>query len=415
MLNESNISWNDITPIMQTNFKSWLKHRVKEYDKSFTIALFETLPDDIKLEFYFTLAKEFGVKTLDELKTFKRSSNHLIMGVKRLRVSPEIQEAIYNVIPLTTPSKLLTISKSELDGWGSNNFDYAVGKSQEEIDASREQRKVDTKLSKLKARVNAIKSYEQYEVTLADPLFDRGMFETILKRMENGTAIDSRYDDKSKSIMSLIVNHPLATTEDLIRITRVKNNWGGRSTQKYNSTFLNTALSKKDDFSMNELMKMIKLQQYDIKVNAMKRKDLSDADKNIIINYSLKHHMHKPEQIREIFEAGNILDLLDKKDYIEYIINGLKKKYSLDNGSNGLKLLEIIDGYGWLSKLSDDDKNSMVDVITKTYNDGRLTKERLLKFMSRFGDNIVDFATIIYDRTGDEDFLPKTIKDMFLF
>lgn len=90
------------------------------------------------------------------------------------------------------------------------------------------------KLIKFKSRVNNIQTLEQYKLTLEDSLFDRSMFKTILKRMENQTAFKI-YGSMihPKKFLNWITNHPLATTQDLIRINNMKSGaWGG-SKSKY--------------------------------------------------------------------------------------------------------------------------------------------------------------------------------------
>lgn len=408
--------WFEISTVMQNNFKRWLSHQTKKYDERFSVTLFDSLPDHIKVDFYFTLAKKFGIDNYYDLKTFKRSTNSLVMGVKNLKISDEIQEAIYDVIPLD--GLMQTIKASDTDGtWSAKtNSEIAKGISQEEIDAARENRKADKKMAKLKARVKSMTSLAQYKVTLSDPLFDRGMMETILNRMEKQTAFkDTWYDESSKEIMELIFNHPLITTNDLLRINKMKSNiWGGGSQQIYNSKHLNSVLAEKEDLSTDELMKLIKKQQYDIKVKAAKRKDLSEADRNVLIEYSIKHHSHMPEQLREIFnELGE-----DINDYKDEIISVVKKKYTKGNNwttaPTGIKLLEVIDTYDWMSELTDKDKEDMAKVLVNAYNKGVVSKERLTKVLNNLGGGM-EFLTKLYDETGDEDFLPEVAKDLFLF
>lgn len=414
-------TWNEISGVMQNNFKSWLSTKTKKYDPKFSITLFDQLPDHIKVDFYFTLANRFGINNYWDLKQWKKSSNDLIMGVKELKVSEEIQDAIYDIIPITKSELLKTIKNSDKETWSAEmNTSLIDAINQEEIDAIRENRKAEKKLIKLKARVNSIQTLEQYKLTLEDPLFDRSMFETILKRMEKQTAFkDTWFDDSSKEILKLITNHPLATTQDLIRINNMKSAWGGSKSKIYNSNHLNTALINKSDLPITEVMRLIKLQQYDLKVKAIAKPDLSDADKNIIIEYSLKQHIHIPSQIREIFAAGGVLTLLDKPEIKLQIIESLKKKYSNDikssKKSNGLKFLEIINEYKFFNDLSNKDKQYISEVIASAYAEKRVTKDRIINMIDSFGYNAVDFLALLYEQTGDIDFLPKLAKDVFLF
>lgn len=415
-------TWNEISTVMQNNFKSWLSAQTKKYDPQFSVTLFDELPDHIKVDFYFTLAKKFNIDNYWDLKQWKKSSNDLIMGVKELKVSEEIQDAIYDIIPITKSELLKTIKNSDKETWSAEmNASLIDALNQEEIDAIRENRKAEKKLIKLKSRVNNIQTLEQYKLTLEDPLFDRSMFETILKRMEKQTAFkDIWFDDTSKEILKLITNHPLATAQDLIRINNMKTGaWGGSKSKIYNSNHLNTALINKSDLPITEVMKLIKLQQYDLKVKAIAKPDLSDADKNIIIEYSLKQHVHVPSQIREIFAAGNVLELLDKPEIKLQIIESLKKKYSNDikssKKSNGLKFLEIINEYKFFNDLSNKDKQYISEVIASAYAEKRVTKDRIVNMIDSFGYNAVDFLALLYEQTGDIDFLPKLAKDIFLF
>jgi hypothetical protein len=414
-------TWAEIPQPQQNNFRRWVVNHAKDYDEKFTGPLFDKLSDEIKLEFYFELAKKFGVQDYYELRTFKRSSNDMNMGVKKLKITDEIQEAIYDVIPVDT-GILKTIKKSEMDNWDAQEgVAKADSYTQEEIDAAREKRKFDKKRAKMIARVKSMKSLEQYNTTMSDDLFDRGMFEIILDRMDKGTAFkDTWYDQDSKEIIKLIVNHPMATTNDLMRIKKMKTTqWGGKSTARYNSSHLNTALAQKNDAPMTEVMKLIKLQQYDLKVNAMKRQDLSDADRDIIIEYTIKQHSHMPAQLKEIFKAGNKEDLLEKSEYKSRIIAEIKKKYTKGSGwaskPNGMKFLVVMDEYGWFDELTDKDKTDMVIVISKAYQEKRISKERIVKMIDKISDQATEFFALLYEETGEEDFLPKTIQDMFLF
>ena len=421
-VSEPKPTWNEISGVMQNNFKSWLSAQTKKYDPQFSVTLFDELPDHIKVDFYFTLAKKFNINNYWDLKQWKKSSSNLIMGVKELKISEEIQDAIYDIIPITKSELLKTIKNSDKETWSAEmNASLIDAINQEEIDAIRENRKAEKKLIKFKSRVNNIQSLEQYKLTLEDPLFDRSMFETILKRMEKQTAFtDTWIDDSSKEILKLITNHPLATTQDLIRINNMKTGaWGGSKSKIYNSNHLNTAMINKSDLPIAEVMRLIKLQQYDLKVKAIAKPDLSDADKNIIIEYALKHHVHIPAQIREIFDAGNVLELLDKPEIKLQIIESLKKKYSNDikslKKSNGLKFLEIINEYKFFNDLSNKDKQYISEVIASAYAEKRVTKDRIINMIDSFGYNAVDFLAILYEQTGDIDFLPKLAKDIFLF
>lgn len=415
--------WFEIDTAMQNNFKKWLGGQTKKYDERFSVALFDTLPDNIKVEFYFTLAKRFGVNNYLDLKTWKRTANDLLMGVKDLKISEEIQEAIYDVVPVTKSDLMKTIKSSDRDGtWSAQtNIAMAAGIDQEAIDAARENRKFDKKMAKLKARVNSIQNLEQYKLTLEDPLFDRSMFETILKRMENRTAFKDTWNEPdSKEIIKLIVNHPLATTMDLVRINKMRTTrWGGASTPLYNSSHLNTALAAKDDLPIDELMKLIKLQQYDLKVKAAGRTDMSDVDMNILIEYAIKHHSHMPDQLREIFAAAGKTDLLDTSLIRGSVVAELKKKYSKGNSwqskPNGLKFLEVMDNYGWFDELTQKDKEDMSQVIATAYTDKRISKDRIVKLIDRLGASASEILALLYEQTGDEDFLPSTAKDIFLF
>ena len=140
-------TWNEISGVMQNNFKSWLSTKTKKYDPKFSITLFDQLPDHIKVDFYFTLANRFGINNYWDLKQWKKSSNDLIMGVKELKVSEEIQDAIYDIIPITKSELLKSIKNSDKETWSAEmNASLIDAINQEEIDSIRENRKAEKKL-----------------------------------------------------------------------------------------------------------------------------------------------------------------------------------------------------------------------------------------------------------------------------
>lgn len=418
--------WNDLPIKTRNNFEYWLGSHTKDYDPKFSVKLFTMLPDEIKVDFLYVLANRFGIDNYYDFKTFYRSSEDMKKGIpSSLKITTAIQQAIYDIIPIGSDSILKTIKSSDKETWSAEtNVAFVMGMDQESIDAEREKRKFDSKLAKLKARTNSMTTLEQYQIVLSDPLFDRNMFDIIMKRLSKQTAFkDSYYDSSSKDILSLIVNHPLATTDDLLKINNMKTiykTYSGSAGLIYNSAILNSAIANKSDAPLSDILKMVKLQQYDIKVKALKRKDLSEADKNIIIDYAIKQHSHMPEQLKEIFDAGNIN--IDK--YKKEIINTVSKKYGLvenEEPSRSVKsstmftFLTTMKGYGWEDSVSDALKDYITKVLYRDFLGGMITQDRIIKFFTKVDNSTSEYLLNFYELTSDDSFLPETARDIFLF
>ena len=334
----------------------------------------------------------------------------MVSGVKTLIITQEIQDAIDDVIPIT--SLLQTVKRSDMDGWdGKNASEFAKGMKEEEIKALRDGRKADKKRAKLLARARTTKALEGYTTMFEDPIFDRDMFNIILNRMDNGTAFEDTWrSNDSKTILKMIVTHPMATTSDLKRINKMRDT-GWNKSPRYSSNHLNHALSKRTDLPENELMQLVKKAQTDVKIEASKRK-LSPANREILLDYTVKHHAHMPDQLKEIFSNAKA----DYNDYKDQIITGMYKKYQEKNWqANGLKTLEVIDAYDWLDDMPERYKANIAKTIVQAYDRKSVTKERLVKVIHSLSSSGMNYLTELYDATGDDDFLPKEVQDIFIF
>lgn len=410
------IKWDEIPSTTRNNFKRWLAGHTKEYDDKFSAKLFDDLSDDIKVKFIFEFAKRFSIKNIEDLTTFARSLNDMKIGVKKLKITDEIQEAIHDVIPDDVILK--TIKKSDMGSWdATENIAYSDAITTEEIAAARDNRKSNIKRTKLIARAKTIKSVEQYSVLFSDPLMDHEIFEIILKRLEKQTAFTSQYlSVTDKESFNLIINWSGATTDDLIRINKMKSKqgWNGVKTPIYNNKDLNSAIASKADAPLSEVMKMVKLQQFDIKLSAAKRNDLSPADKDILVEYSIRHHAHMNVQLTEIFTTLGI----KLTDYQNDIINAVKQKYIPSkkySDENGFKFLKVIDTYGWLRILDEETKENVAKIIVRTYERNAMSKDAIVKALNNLSELGIDYLTSLYEKTGDGDFLPDTVKDIFVF
>lgn len=405
------IKWDEIPTTTRNNFKRWLAGHARKYDDKFTSKLFDDLTDEIKVKFLFELAKRFNVVSIDDLKTFSRSLNDMKLGVKQLKITEEIQEAIHDVIPDDVILK--TIKRSDMGSWdATENIAYSDAITAEDIAAARDNRKANIKRVKLIARAKSIKTLEQYKLLFSDPLMDQDVFKIIIKRLENQTAFDYY---SGKEIISIIVAWKDITTEDLIKINKMKaKRWDGGSATIYNNKDLNSAIASKEDAPLDDLMKMVKLQQYDIKVKVAKRADLSPADKDILIEYSIKHHAHMIDQLTEIFNTLGI----KLEDYRSDIISSVTTKYiplQKYSNDNGFKFLKVIDNYGWLRVLDEETKEKAAKIIVKAYERNALSKAAILKALNDLSELGIDYLTALYEKTGDGDFLPDTVKDIFVF
>lgn len=281
--------------------------------------------------------------------------------------------------------------------------------------------KKEKKEAKLKRASKVIKSIEQYDAVLNNPLFNREMLEIILKRMEKKTAFEVSYGKGLKNYIGKIVTHPLITTEDLLRIRDMKapnSGWGNAKHKLYASSSINTLLADRTDVPKEVAISLVKIMQYDIKVKIFKRDDLDTKDEDLIIKYTIKHHSHMPKQVNEILTAAGKLSLLDDTDFRKKVIIVLKKKYQSNNmwrnTPSGIKFFEVVDEYGWMDTLTDDDVMAMVDVMANAIEVGKLQKDKVKKIISKMADGVKLMAAM-YDKTQDESFLPGSVKDIFLF
>jgi len=239
------------------------------------------------------------------------------------------------------------------------------------------------------------------------------------------------YDAKEnkKKAIELVVNHPLITTQDLLRIKKMKVDlgpaWG--TSPLYHSNHLNTALVNSEGISKKEVLSTMKKMQYDLKIAALKRDDLTEDETELVLEYSIKHHGHIPDQMTEILKADEKEDLLKDKEFKDRIIKHLKKKYQKGSNwqskPNGLKFLDVMISYGWLDALdemTDKDKNDIIQVIASAYTTkkhGRpsISKDRILKITNKLGNGKEYLLIKLHELTGDEDFLPEDVKDIFIF
>jgi len=291
-------------------------------------------------------------------------------------------------------------------------------------EVNRKEQKNAEKLRKLMASARKIDTLDGYERVLNDKLFNRSILEIILIRMENQTAFASQtWERQTKDILKIIVENPLVTTDDIIRIKKMKSKSHSKYSSSqvlYNSTHINTALSNKTDLPKEKIMAMVKLSQFNIKIQALKRDDLTDEDKQLILDYAIKHHSQTPRHITLILEELGKLKLLKDDNFRKKIIEILKKKYKYNNNwgnnkPNGIQFLVVIDEYGWMDYLTDSDKKEMSNVIVEAFKRGSLPKDKILKIIDNLEGNTSGFLLQIYEQTNDEDFLPKKVKDIFLF
>jgi len=403
------IKWVDINERLKKNFKKWVDEYAETFDVDFLGRYFDDLPDDIKLEWIAIMGKKFGLKTPGALKKGFISAKDMIDQVQHMRIPNNIHNAILDILPES--AFLQTINKSDMSNWDAKEqVAFAKSLSQEELKAARENRKIDKKRVKLLAKARTIKSLESYQELLSDPLFDRDMLEMIIKRMERKTAFDNGWGEQTKKeILKLVVTHPFLTYEDLKRIEKVKSNYNN-SQKEYVSKELNAALASQNDLPESDLMKLVKKQQFDIKVIASKR-DLKDENKEILIDYTIKHHSHMPEQLEEVFSNLSI-----KKDkYKKEIIETLYSKYMEKNWlANGIRFLEVVDKYNWLSEIDEELKSKISRSLVNNYKDNRISQDRLIKMLNKISAG-VDYLMKLYEETGDDAFLPSEVKDIFIF
>lgn len=293
--------------------------------------------------------------------------------------------------------------------------------SKDKIKQDRDKRKEEKKIKKLKGAVRTMKKLEQYKEVLGNPLFDEGMKNTILKRMENKTALNNQWDREAKKIIKLIVEHPLITSDDLIFIKSIKSKPGRYAAESsyYNSSHLNSAIANKGDAPKSAIISLVKIPQFDLKIKALRRKDLDTKEIDMIINYAVKQHGHMPAQIKEILQAANKTKLLTNDKFKKEIIDHLKKKYK--KGSNwrskptGIKFFETLLEYGWFGELTEVDKKEMFEVVIEAYKQKRLKKERIFKIVKLMDSLAGEFLLNIYNETKDESFFPDKVVDVFLF
>ncbi len=407
---ETTVVWSEIDPNTQNAFKTWLSGVATKYDKGFTVDLFDKLSDTIKIKFLHTMAKKFKVYTPRQLKMWIPTTDKL-ESVKSLKIDEEIKAAIIDVIPVSQEDLVSVVA-------GDKSVEDL---SAEELARVKVQVQQTRKIEQLKAAAKAAKTTAAYEEVLNDPLFDRSMYEIILKRMRAGTALKSMYGGESKDIIKLIVTHPLATTEDLMEIRKIKskNRYGPGSSPMYASSYLNSELAAKGDAPKDAIMSLVKLAQFDIKLKALDRTDLTDYDIDVIIDYTVKLHAHMPDQVKQIFGKIKKEDLLNDPTIKRRIIKVLEEKYQKGPNWNtkptGMAFLETVDEYGWLDELPEKTKLVMGGVISKAYKAKVLSKERIKKIIGSLKGDASVFLLQLYEETKDEDFLPKTAQEIFLF
>lgn len=394
---KTTIQWSEVNDTMKENFKKWVDVYGKNYDKNFNGELFDKLSDDIKLKFFYVMAKKFKWVRGQEVLNWRITAETMISKVKKLEINNEIQEAIINVVPVSSEDTPETVDDTPDDV-----------KNQKRIEL-------------LKAACRRAKTAEKYKEVLENPLFNRDMLDIILKRFEKGTAFESRYSGHAKEVIDMVSTHPLTTTDDLVRIRKMKskNSWNNNSSVAYASSSLNSALADKPDAPKDAIMQMVKLAQFDIKIKALKRTDLTQEDKDVIIDYTIRLHGHMPDQVKEIFKAAGEENLLNDPKVKKQIIDVLEKKYTKAPGWNtkptGMAFLETVDEYGWLDDLPEKTKLVMGGVISTAYNKNILSKERIKKIIGSLKGDASFFLIQLYQETNDADFLPKETQDVFLF
>lgn len=286
------------------------------------------------------------------------------------------------------------------------------------IEEEREQRKNDNKIKKLKGAVRTMKSLELYSTVLNDPLFDRSMLDTILTRLKDKTAFKNNFNNEAKQIIKLIVEHPLITVDDLMFITSIKAE--PRPGSYYNSSYINSTLVNKSDAPKSAIIALIKKPQYDIKVKALKRKDLTSSDIDMILQYSINHHSHMPSQMKEILASAGKLSLLEDETFKKEIIENLKKKYTIGTNRfkkpNGINFFETVAEYGWINEITKTEMDEIFTIIIEAYKNKAITKNRIDTLINNYlGEHSGEFLFKIYNETKDESFFPPKVVDVFLF
>lgn len=401
LLYDAPIKWDEVNPPLRNNFKKWVASHASDWDKLFKGTYFDNIPDNIKVEWIFSFAKKFGAKYYDDLKTKRISLTDMKIGVKQMKLSPEIQDAIQDAIP---DEKILNfMKKSDMDTWSAVDANvFASEMTKEEIRAIREKRKSDKKIAKLYARARTVGTIEGYESLFSDVLFDRKALDIVLKRAKNNTLVAASWYNLDKEIIKVIVNNKFITTQDLLELKKIRSKYG--SSYLYNSKDLDIVLSKQPDLSEDELMKLIKKNQYDVKLEATK-KDLSPANKKILIQYIINHNASDYNKLKTLFDNLKI----KVQDYNDQILKTIIQK----NSKTPIKILELLYKYNFNKSLSTEQKNKIVESILSIDLDSEKKLERLLNVLDNLNDSY--YSTAIYEKTGDEKFLGKDVKDIFLF
>ena len=136
------IMWTDINLKFRKSFRLWVKKYASKIEPEFKVEYFDNLSDDIKLDMITTVAKQFGLNTPGAVKDGYINSADLIKGVKKVSFNNKVIDAVLDIIP---ESKLLhTIPRKEMENWdASTSTLYAKSLAREEIQANRENRKVE--------------------------------------------------------------------------------------------------------------------------------------------------------------------------------------------------------------------------------------------------------------------------------
>ena len=403
------VTWGSIDSSTIYWFKKWLDARDDIYKPFSCLTHFDQLPSDIKTEWLFLLVSKIGAKTYKDMETMEFSYQNM-NAIKKVKLTDSIKDAIDDV--LVTHETLSFINRTDLDDWdAAKGVQHVQSTKQEEIDAKREQRKFNRKRAKLIAQVKSMKTFDMYNEIMTSELFDRNMMDIILNRLENKTAFggsnNGYFNNKeSKEILKLIVQHPLITTSDLQRISKVKTVYNNMP--EYNSVYLDTALSARDDLEEKDLIKFIKKKQIGPKLEVSK-KELTDETQQILIEYTIKHHFIMPDQVKLVFKNLGI----SINDYHDKITSVILDKYLNDRRDiNGLHALALLDNYD--IDIDDITIGKIVDYVIKMYNDKKVTPTKLRDDLTEMGVLAHRVLHLLFEHTHDPLFLSDELAGLFL-
>lgn len=264
----------------------------------------------------------------------------------------------------------------------------------------------------LKKKVSAAKNEDTIAMIINDPGFDSTVLDSLIKKLVN-QSLDFMFYPSSKKVLNLIISNPLIKYRDLIAINNFKAKSGYNSGRKiYNSNLLNLKIAEHPDAPEKDLLKIIKILQFDTKLAVSKRKDISKQLKETLVHYTLKHHIANPKQVKEILKnlkinIKSIGDQLEKL-LLEFFLNARVTQ-------NPLPALSAFSDYGIEAKLEGDLLNKLVAVIIERLKSSKITERAVLKELDKNPIQTSSIRTELYKLTGSDIFLPIAAKEIFIF